>query len=90
MLPQSLYALVAIVWSIKDRTRFVHVFNLSLITKHRSGCGDALYGLFLALLYPLVVPAISIYCAARELFWGEDYEKDLTDMKGLKMFEILG
>ena len=90
MLPSVLCALVMIVWSIKDRTRFVHVFNLSLITKHRSGCGDVLLLLFLALLYPLTVPALSIYYAARELFWGEDREKDLTLMKEIKMFEHFG
>ena len=74
MLPQALCALYCIVWIIKNR----------------KGWGDVLLSLFLALLYSLVVPAISIFCAARELFWSEDYEKDLTDMKGLKMFEILG
>ena len=46
--------------------------------------------LFYALVYPLIVPAGSIYWAARELFWGEDREKDLTRMNGLKMFEHLG
>ena len=45
---------------------------------------------FLALLYPLWVPAESIYHAARELFWGEDREEGLTAMKALKMFEHLG
>ena len=47
-------------------------------------------GVFTVLLYPLVVPAESIYWAARELFWGEDKEYILTEMKGLKMFEHLG
>ena len=44
----------------------------------------------LALLYPLTVPAVSIYWAAKELFLGEDKEENLTVMKALKMFEHLG
>ena len=55
-----------------------------------TGCGDALMRVFIALLYPLGVPALSIYYAARELFWGKDKEEDLNEMKGLKMFEHLG
>ena len=74
MLPQALCALYEIVWSIKNR----------------KGWEDVLLYLFIALIYPLRVPARSIYCAARELFWGEDREEDLTEMKGLKMFEHLG
>ena len=74
MLPQALCALYEIVWSIKNR----------------KGCGDILEELFIALLYPLVVPALSIYWAARELFWGKDKEEELTEMKGYKMFEHLG
>ena len=74
MLPQALLALYQIVRSIKNRR----------------GCGDVLLSLFLALLYPLTVPALSIYCAARELFWGEDREENLNAMKGMKMFEHLG
>ena len=74
LLPQGLWALYAIVSLIKDRT----------------GCWTALLRLFLAQLFPLIVPASSIYLAARELFWGEDREDDLNMMKGLKMFEHLG
>ena len=74
MLPQALLALYWIVYSIKNRL----------------GCGVVLAGLFIALLYPLRVPAKSIYWAARELFWGDYREKELTAMKGLKMFEHLG
>ena len=73
-LPGVLCALVMIVESIKDW----------------DGCGDFLWGLFAALVYPLWVPATSIYFAARELFWGEDKEGELTKMKGFKMFEHLG
>ena len=46
--------------------------------------------LFFVLVYPLSVPAASIYWAARELFWGEDQEESLTRMKGWKIFEHLG
>ena len=46
--------------------------------------------LVFVLVYPLVVPAGSIYWAAKELFWGEDEEEILTTMKGFKMFEHLG
>ena len=60
------------------------------VIKYRDGCRIALLGLFLTLLYPLYVPAASIYWAARELFLGEDREEDLTEMKGFKMFEHLG
>ena len=74
LLPQALCALYAIVENIKDW----------------EGCGDSLPSLFFALLYPLWVPAESIYLAARELFWGEDKETRLTTMKGMKMFEHLG
>ena len=52
LLPQALFTLYAIVMFIK----------------YRAGCGLVLEGLFLALIYPLLVPALSIYCAARELF----------------------
>ena len=36
------------------------------------------------------VPAVSIYCATKELFWGVDKGNNLTSMKVLKMFEHLG
>ena len=58
--------------------------------KYRDVCGVAPLSLFFGLLYPLYVPALSIYWAARELFWGEDREESLTRMKGFKMFEHLG
>ena len=74
MLPQALCALVLIFLSIKNR----------------KGCENGLLGLFQALLYPLVVPAASIIWAARELFWGEYRQDDLTYMKGWKLFEHLG
>ena len=52
--------------------------------------GAALLLLFVALFYSLWVPAVSIYWAARELFWGKDKDFRLTKMKKLKMFEHLG
>ena len=45
---------------------------------------------YLGLLYPLVVPATSIYYSAKLLLGGEDDEEWLTRMKGLKMLEHLG
>ena len=72
MLPQGLCTLVAIIGSIKNR----------------EGCGELLVRLVFVLVYPLVVPAGSIYWAAKELFWGED--EIMTMMNGLKMFEHLG
>ena len=74
MLPQGLCTLVAIIGSIKNR----------------EGCGELLVRLVFVLVYPLVVPAGSIYWAAKELFWGENEEEILTTMKGFKMFEHLG
>ena len=73
-MPQALCALLLIVVSIIDWP----------------GCGTVLVMLFYALVYPLIVPAGSIYWAARELFWGEEREEALTWMNGLKMFEHLG
>ena len=72
LLPQALCALLLIVVSIIDWP----------------GCGTVLVMLFYAPVYPLIVPAGSIYWAARELFWGED--EMMTMMNGLKMFEHLG
>ena len=75
MLPQALCALC---------------FSIVRIIKDRLGFGVVLAGLLLGAYYPLWVPAISIYRAARELFWGENQEMWLTRMKGFKMFEHLG
>ena len=80
MLPQGLCALWVIVLGIK----------------YRKGYGDVLLRLFLALLYPLLVPAYSI-CASGILLLaavlgGENEKADymLTDIKFMKMFEHLG
>ena len=71
-MPPGLCALYIILWSILNR----------------KGCGDALLvAVSLAALYPVFVPAGSIYLAARELFWGKNSE---GLMKRLKMFEHLG
>ena len=75
MLPQALCALVV---------------GVAVSIKYRDVCGVVLLSLFFALLYPLYVPALSIIWAAKELFWGEDREKGLADIKGWKMFEHLG
>ena len=45
---------------------------------------------FLALLAPLTVPALSIYFAARQLFWGKDKEDELDTLKVVRLFEHLG
>ena len=74
LLPLGLAALYMIVWVIQDKP----------------GCGEALVGVVLALLYPLTVPIASIFLAAKDLFWGKEKGEDLTFMKGLKMFEHLG
>merc|ERR1711879_547754 len=74
LLPQALCALAGIVISMKDRL----------------GCGDALLGVFTSLLYPLYVPAMSIYYSGKLLLGGEDEGDNLTNMKVLKMFEHLG
>ena len=62
-------------------------------------CKYALFTFTLALFYPLVVPLLSIYWAAKELFWGEE-EGKLPIMKRWKipqkmtkrwiLFELIG
>ena len=74
LLPQGLLALYWIVRSIEERP----------------GCGDALLGVFVALMYPLLVPELSIIFSAGELFLGDDEKEVLTFTKALKMFEHLG
>ena len=74
LLPPGLVVSYVILWSIKEKPE----------------CGFALWLMFLSLLYPLYVPAQSIFYAARELFWGKDRQEELTMMKGFKMFEHLG
>ena len=66
------------------------MFMIIVIIKEKRGCEGSLAGVFVALFYPLAVPAGSIYLAAKELFWGKDEEDILTFMKGLKLFEHLG
>ena len=50
----------------------------------------------ISVLYPVSVPAWSVYCSCREIFLGEDWTEDtntdfhLTAMKMLKMFEHIG
>ena len=47
----------------------------------------------ISVLYPVSVPAWSVYMSCREIFLGEDWtERDfgLTLMKRLKMFEHIG
>ena len=66
------------------------LFVTVIIIKDGKGCGRTLYGVLMSLLYPLWVPARSIYLTVKELFWGKDKEEELNIMKGLKMFEQLG
>ena len=75
-LPTELFALVVIVVVIKVR--------------ERSWGDDLIVAVTLGALYPLYIPAAAIFLAARELFWGEDKEEDLTTMKAFKMFQLLG
>ena len=50
----------------------------------------------ISVLYPVSVPAWSVYCSCREIFLGEDWTEDpdrffdLNDRKALKMFEYIG
>ena len=51
----------------------------------------------ISVLYPVSVPAWSVYCSCREIFLGEDWTEvsvitvfDLTGMKTFKMFEYIG
>ena len=51
----------------------------------------------ISVLYPVSVPAWSVYCSCREIFLGEDWTEgpddstfDLTFMKFLKMYEHIG
>ena len=59
----------------------------------RGECGgDELKAVFVSLLYPLTVPAISIYYSGKLLHRGENEEdrEMLNKMTGLKIFENLG
>ena len=67
-------------------TLFMIVYSI----KKRQGCGDALVGLFTALLYPLSIPAVSIYYSGKVLLGWEDKNDWLEVIKGAKMFEHLG
>ena len=55
-------------------------------TTDRPGCGEALQNVFLALLYPLSVPALSIYESGKLLLQGEDQ----TGTRAWRLFEHLG
>ena len=53
--------------------------------------------LIFSTLYPVSVPALSVYLSCKEIFLGEDWTEgpddstfDLTFMKFLKMFEHIG
>ena len=75
MLPQLLCALSMIVYSIAAE----------------EGCGDVLLaGFIFGLLYPLVVPAVTIYQSLKILCGDKDKYDWLTFMKGFKIFEHLG
>ena len=66
-----------------------------LIKKERLDCGEDYYyyniqNVFLALLYPLTVPAISIYYSGKLLLGGEDEYDRLTRMTAWKIGELIG
>ena len=65
------------------------------IKERNVGCGEILkmnleFVFLYVLLYPLAVPATSLYVSAKLLRGGEDEKDDQTTVKGLKMFEHLG
>ena len=57
---------------------------------------DGLKYFIFSALYPVSVPAWSVYLSCREIFLGEDWTEDpdrffdLNDRKALKMFEYIG
>ena len=61
------------------------------------GKKDGLKVFILSVLYPVSVPAFSVYFSSREIFLDEDWTEvsvitvfDLTGMKTFKMFEYIG
>ena len=67
------------------------------IIYHRDYSKDDLKFFIISALYPVSVPAWSVYCSFREIFLDEDWTEDpddgffnLTVMKMLKMFEHIG
>ena len=71
------------------------LFLMVAIMMFWNGCRDALQYVFLyGLLYPLVVPAMSIYYSAKLLLGGKDEDDWLTTIKdeemltGLKAFKV--
>merc|ERR1719507_775530 len=62
------------------------LFMIVINTTDRPGCGEALQNVFLALLYPLSVPALSIYESGKLLFRGQDQ----TGTRAWRLFEHLG
>ena len=72
------------------------MFAIFYITVGRLYDKDGLKLFIISVLYPVSVPAWSVYCSCREIFLGEDWTEDtntdfhLTAMKMLKMFEHIG
>ena len=71
------------------------LFAIYLIIHDRVYDKDSLKSFIFSALYPVSVPAWSVYCSCREIFLGEDWtdtskDFDLTGMKMLKMFEHIG
>ena len=61
----------------------------------KAGDKNGLKLFILSALYPVSVPAWSVYMSCREIFLGEDWTEgpddyDLSGMKFLKMFEHIG
>ena len=73
------------------------MFAIFYITVGRLYDKDGLKLFLISVLYPVSVPAWSVYCSCREIFLDEDWTEvsvitvfDLTGMKTFKMFEYIG
>ena len=73
------------------------LFGLYFIIDSRGYDKDGLKFFIICALYPVSVPAWSVYFSCREIFLDEDWTEgpddstfDLTFMKFLKMFEHIG
>jgi len=74
----------------------ISYFLINFISYHIN-FKDDLKLFILSTLYPVSVPALSVYCSCREIFLGEDWSEDsdlwnlnLNAMKFMKIFEHIG
>ena len=66
------------------------LFMILINTTDRPGCGPSLWNVALALLYPLSVPAVSIYESGKLILGVDDEETTQTGTRSWRMFEHLG